>query len=294
MVSARTIIEGVKPLDFGVWQGDKGGKGMVKELRKIGIDWDAPRKEDGDPLLGWGRPREGPSSSPSLVSPSPPTRQQQQQPASASSPSSSKPKIKAKEKKSSKNPSTAKITVLSDSDDSLTGYVSQASSSSSRSNSPSPSDLDEYIEDPTLFAPKKKKVPRPVYLGQLGELLGAKEEPEKLDVALKWGEALIRRKRGFGLELGESISSSSCFYGRRRWEVTLFLYGPCENRGEHGVYHADGRVPERQLRARGLRQPEARDPERPRRVLAGKGSSVSAFCLVLSSPAYASLDFPGS
>ena len=246
MVSARTIIDKVQPLDFGVWEGDEGGKGMVKELRKIEIDWEAKSLSGEGGLLGWGRRNgEEPSSSSSLVSPSPSPHQKP-----AFSSSYSKPKASKKKKSSSKQPPpSAKITVLSDSDDSLTGYVSANSSSSSRSASPTPSDLDEYIEDPTLFAPKKKKVARPVYLGQLGELLGSKEEPEKLDVALKWGEGLIRRKRGFGLELGEQIFSrtSGCEGRRREREADPtrpFLVWP-PTRGEHGLHHAAHRELER-------------------------------------------------
>ncbi|KAL7409460.1 telomere length regulation protein-domain-containing protein [Mrakia frigida] len=205
VVSSRTVMDKVQPLDFGVWEGEEGGKALVRRLRGLEMDWEVRRRGDG--LLGWGGKRgeeEEPKEEAKIQKPA----------TSSSSSSSSKPNAKPSSKKSkpsskkNKPTSSAKITVLSDSDDSLTGYVSNdgddSSSSSSRSASPTPSDLDEYIEDPTLFAPKKKKVARPVYLGQLGELLGCKEEPEKLEVALKWGEGLIRRKRGFGLELEEN------------------------------------------------------------------------------------------
>jgi telomere length regulation protein len=49
----------------------------------------------------------------------------------------------------------------------------------------------------------REKVQRPVYLMQLLELLRARTEPEKLEVALRWGEELIRRKRDYGTELGK-------------------------------------------------------------------------------------------
>ena len=210
-VSARTNIEGVKPLDFGVWDGDEGGKGVAKKLREVEIDWDAPTPSGAEAaLLGWtsSASQEGSSSAGRLrtaLEPSAPP------PSTPAQPVSGKSRERDKKTKSA----AAKITVLSDSDDSLTGYLSSASSSSSRSDSPTPSDLDEYIEDPTLYAPKKKKVARPVYLGQLADLLSATEEPEKLEVALKWGEALIRRKRGFGLELGQ-YRQGTIYLTRRR------------------------------------------------------------------------------
>lgn len=96
----------------------------------------------------------------------------------------------------------------SDSDDSLTGYATSAPSS--RSASPTPSELDEIERDPTLRV-GAKKIPRPVYLVQLGELVrgtGRKEaeegqEADKIEMALACGEALVRRKQGYGVELGE-------------------------------------------------------------------------------------------
>lgn len=94
-----------------------------------------------------------------------------------------------------------------DSDDSLTGY---ASPSSSRSPSPTPSELQEIEKDPTLRI-GQKKIPRPVYLAQLGELVrnggvGSSQEDQEADrieMAMDIGEELIRRKRDYGTELGE-------------------------------------------------------------------------------------------
>jgi telomere length regulation protein len=95
-----------------------------------------------------------------------------------------------------------------DSDDSLTGY---ASPDTSRAGSPTPSELEEIEKDPTLNV-GKKKVPRPVYLAQLGELLrptsalkaGDDTEADRIDMGLKVAEELIRRKRDYGTELGMS------------------------------------------------------------------------------------------
>ena len=94
-----------------------------------------------------------------------------------------------------------------DSDDSLAGYESPPSS---RSASPSPSELEEIEKDPTLNV-AVKKVQRPVYLRQLGDLLrgtGQKaksdepHEADKIEMALSCAEELIRRKRDYGTELG--------------------------------------------------------------------------------------------
>ena len=86
-------------------------------------------------------------------------------------------------------------------DESLSGYSSSANSS--RSPSPTPSYLEEVARDPMSNTNTREKVQRPVYIIQLIELLRAREEPDKLEVGLKWGESLIRRKRHFGKELGE-------------------------------------------------------------------------------------------
>lgn len=93
-----------------------------------------------------------------------------------------------------------------DSDDSLTGY---ASSSSSRAPSPTPSELEEIEKDPTINV-GVKKVQRPVYLVQLGQLVRpttidkAEEsvEADRVQMGLDSAEELIRRKRDYGTELG--------------------------------------------------------------------------------------------
>lgn len=93
-------------------------------------------------------------------------------------------------------------------DDSLQGYASDANSD--RTPSPTPSELEEIEKDPTLNV-GVKKVSKPVYLTQLGELVrstnvGLKsaenDEPDKIEMALSCGEEVVRRKRNFGMELG--------------------------------------------------------------------------------------------
>lgn len=96
-----------------------------------------------------------------------------------------------------------------DSDDSLAGY---ASPPSSRSVSPTPSELDDIEKDPTLGL-GAKKIPVPVYLAQVGEMLrgpvgaeqnDAAQEADKIEMALNYAEELIRKKREYGTELGMS------------------------------------------------------------------------------------------
>jgi len=97
-----------------------------------------------------------------------------------------------------------------DSDDSLTGY---ASLHSSRSPSPSSDHLDEIEKDPSLNV-GVKKVPRPVYLAQLGDLLRGSgmqvqksdepHEADRIEMALNVAEELVRKKRVYGTELGMS------------------------------------------------------------------------------------------
>ncbi|KAF8586558.1 hypothetical protein K439DRAFT_945232 [Ramaria rubella] len=91
-------------------------------------------------------------------------------------------------------------------DDSLQGYDSP---SSSRAPSPTPSELDEIEKDPTLRLGHSKPVAKPVYLLQLAKLLRSDKNDEegaaeRIQVALAGAEALIRRKKGFGLELEEN------------------------------------------------------------------------------------------
>ncbi|KAG8943983.1 telomere binding protein [Tulasnella sp. 424] len=104
---------------------------------------------------------------------------------------------------------------LYDSDDSLTGYA-QDSPASSRSASPTPSELEEIEKEPGL-AIGRRKIAKPVYLVQLAQMLVSgkgegqdeKSEPDRVEMALNEGAGLIRRKRGFGLELDENAVNLS-------------------------------------------------------------------------------------
>ena len=91
-----------------------------------------------------------------------------------------------------------------DSDDSLEGYDSEDSDAPS----PTPSELDEIEKDPTMNV-GKKKITRPVYLIDLANLITSSTKPDdpqnadRIEMALNCAEELIRKKRGFGFELGE-------------------------------------------------------------------------------------------
>ena len=174
-----------KQLDFGDWEGDEGGKAWARGVRALLAGKDA----DADDLPEDAQAAERELSVEELLTDEifePPDGESARPSASASA-----------------QPGGY------DSDDSVTGYASPASSS--RTPSPTPSELDEYEKDPTVRM-GRDKIQRPVYLAQLGQMIrntsGLKSENEnqeadKIEVGLAVAEELIRRKRGFGTELGE-------------------------------------------------------------------------------------------
>ena len=195
--ASTTARSKVKRLDFGksIWEGVGGGKEECRWLRAFeGLrDADAEVDEE-DRLLGWKEVDPAPSQLDKASEDKPPVEVD----------SDDEPTVPKQTRGRSTKTKTARPppeTVDSD-DDSLVGY-SDESRSSSRSPSPTPSYLEEVANDPMLNTSTRAKIQRPVYLIQLLELLRARTEPEKLEVALRWGEELIRRKRDYGTELGE-------------------------------------------------------------------------------------------
>lgn len=170
-----------KALNFGEWEGEDQERPWCRKLRDLlqACDADADETEEDDDL--------------------PHPRSPVSQPAPAAA--------------VSQNPIAVEVPASGyDSDDSLIGYASPASS---RSASPTPSDLEDFEHDPTVRV-GVKKFPRPVYLAQLGEMVrssgglqGGNEQDTatKLEVALDVAEELIRRKCGYGTELGMSFFS---------------------------------------------------------------------------------------
>ncbi|GBE82448.1 telomeric DNA binding protein [Sparassis crispa] len=188
MLVAEEVARGAgKKLDFGDWEGEDQGKAWCRQLRQLvkGRDADADVDMTADISNTEGArleiPLEAAVEALSMEDTSEPGQPR-------------KPTVRD---------------VGYDSDDSLTGY---ASPSSSRSPSPTPSELEEIEKDPTLRV-GKRKILRPVYLAQLGNMVrssgGLKSEQEeaeaeKIEIALNVAEELIRRKRGYGTELEEN------------------------------------------------------------------------------------------
>lgn len=169
-----------KALDFGEWDGDDQGRKWCRQLRELLKSSDADAEE--------------------LVV---------EEPQNIAPPASQAPGTHASLETLPSGKAAVELPPSGyDSDDSLTGYASPASS---RSTSPTPSELEEIERDPTLHV-GVKKVPRPVYLAQLGEMVrsgggglqGGNEQDTatKIEVALDVAEELIRRKSGYGTELG--------------------------------------------------------------------------------------------
>lgn len=187
----------VKRLDFGkdVWEGTGGGREECRWLRAfLGLRDGQADVDSSDGLLGWEEADEKESSENRDITNGITADVQADSDDEA-------PLAPARGRSARSRPANAAAIVDSD-DDSLVGY-SDASPSSSRSPSPTPSYLEEVANDPMLNTSTREKVQRPVYLMQLLELLRARTEPEKLEVALRWGEELIRRKRDYGTELGK-------------------------------------------------------------------------------------------
>ena len=172
-----------KKLDFGDWEGGDADRAWAQSLRILIKQRDIDA-EDIRPLI------EGQQAS---------QNQDESSPMKANPPDPATPRHAIRVENAAEPDSD---------DDSVQGYASEVDSD--RAPSPTPSELEEIEKDPTLNV-GVKKVPKPVYLAQLGELVrstnvGLKsaenDEPDKIEMALKCGEELIRRKRNFGMELG--------------------------------------------------------------------------------------------
>jgi telomere length regulation protein len=186
MLAAEVVAtKAGKKLDFGEWEGDEPGKQWARELRAL------IQTRDIDVIIH-SDVEEATSSAPVPATVEEDSDDEEPPP---------HPSAKSR-------PSALNSNHGCDSDDSLTGY---ASSSSSRSPSPTPSELEEIEKDPTL-AVGVKKIARPVYLAQLGELLRPTtisqgddpNEADRLEMGLGCAEELIRRKRAYGSELAEN------------------------------------------------------------------------------------------
>lgn len=161
-------------LDFGDWDGDDHGRDWCRSLRNVALNETIPYDEDLE------------EESITLATTT-----------SESIEADSAPEPEPKPK--------PKPTITYDSDDSLTGYISD--SDDSRAPSPTAEELAEIEKHPSLVI-GRKRIPKPVYLVQLAELLlpektEEKNEPDRVEMALREGSALVRRKKGYGSELGK-------------------------------------------------------------------------------------------
>ncbi|KAG2364498.1 telomere length regulation protein-domain-containing protein, partial [Suillus spraguei] len=176
-----------KNLNFGDWDGDADGKPWARDLRALctarDIDFDPCTGDDLEPTVEESTPTE------EIITTG----------------------ILDDARISALKLTEASVTTRYDSDDSLTGY---ASPTSSRSASPTPSEFDEMEKDPTLRV-GVKKISRPVYLAQLGEMVRnarvkpgeESQEADKIEMALDVAEELIRKKRDYGTELEENAAN---------------------------------------------------------------------------------------
>ena len=192
---------GGKRLNFGadMWDGTGQGKEECRWLRRMmGVrddKVDSTKLSSSAWLLGWDLPALATNSAPdaSMLSVKPVIKE----PPAAAAPKASK----------QKSQKSRKIVMLDEDQelDPLEGYT-VPSPSSSRSASPTKEYLEEVAADPSLAIGRvgEKKVTRPVYIQQLVLLLKEREKPECVEMGLKWGEGLVRAKRAFGTELGQS------------------------------------------------------------------------------------------
>ncbi|KAG2077827.1 hypothetical protein BDR04DRAFT_999144 [Suillus decipiens] len=176
-----------KNLDFGDWDGDADGKPWARDLRALCT----ARDIDFDPCTGddWEPTTEESTLTEEIITTG----------------------VLDDTRISALKLTEANVPTGYDSDDSLTGY---ASPTSSRSASPTPSEFDEMEKDPTLRV-GVKKILRPVYLAQLGEMVRnarvkpgeESQEADKIEMALGVAEELIRKKRDYGTELEENAAN---------------------------------------------------------------------------------------
>ena len=171
LVAEEVAQRSGRQLDFRIWDGDEDRKEWARSIRRL-ID---TRDIDSDIPLPPIAKKTSPDHSPRPSAP----------------------------KASSREIHVSNSTV--DSDDSLEGYA-DSSVASSRPPSPTMSELAEQERDSTLRNPGKKRIDRPVYLVDLGRLLKfekeSSEQAESIEIGLRCAAELIRRKEGYGSELG--------------------------------------------------------------------------------------------
>ncbi|EJC98569.1 uncharacterized protein FOMMEDRAFT_113710 [Fomitiporia mediterranea MF3/22] len=179
MLAAELVAERTnKKLDFAQWDGDGEGREWARVVRRLVEKCDVDAKEAEADVLR-------------LEAEKDETAQDK----------------KTEGRSSPVQPRVQLVEAEYDSDDSLEGYAS--SPASSRSPSPTAEELEEIEKDPTIHV-GQKKIQRPVYLFDLAHLITGSKKPDdpqnadRIEMALNCAEELIRKKKGFGLELEEN------------------------------------------------------------------------------------------
>lgn len=181
---------GVKPLDFGadVWEANKPGLEVCRQMRAF-----VTTREQAD--VG-DSGRRAPDFSHVTVN--------ELQPAKVSSNSMPMPEVKPTATPKPPKASTSKITILSSS-----------TASGDQSDDDDEDDLQPYAmpedeleaeplpetEDLSAHTPAKNKPKPPVYIPDLTRYLRSTEEPDWIEMGLKYAESLIRKRANWGIEL---------------------------------------------------------------------------------------------
>lgn len=206
LVAEEVAQRSGRKLDFKIWDGDGGGKDWARRIRRL----ITTRDIDSDSILPLQAKKAQPDHSPGISVP---------------------------------RASSGVVHISNateDSDDSLEAYA-DSSASSSRPPSPTMSEIEEQERDATLRNPGKKRINNPVYLIDLGRLLKAEkegpEQAESIEIGLRCAAGLIRRKEGYGNELGMNY-----------WHITIFgLTSRHRSRGKCGRFGVYSDGPSKQL-----------------------------------------------
>lgn len=196
LVSQRTLDpqSGVKPLDFGadVWEANKLGLEACREMRAF-----VQQKQEDAGETG----RKAPDFSHVAA--------RDLQPVKVPSRPKPAPSVKPAEPAKPPKASTSKITILSsstapgdgsddDDDDDLQPYAMPEDELEAE---PLPEN-----EDLSAHTPAKNKPKPPVYIPDLTRYLKSAEEPDWIEMGLKYADTLIRKRANWGIELRAFVS----------------------------------------------------------------------------------------
>jgi telomere length regulation protein len=202
LVSEWTVEPGgpLNPLSFGseIWSGDDDGKEDCRRLRAIVYNGDLDGQVQGwetiVPDVMGGKDSVSAQVLPVVPSPKLPSAAAPKR--DASEPSKRPPKKKSAKIQIISSTTSSDPQFVQSDDDELTPYALPEEAESE------PDDAD--LDDPSIaMMPSKAKVRPPVYIVDLSAYLRSTEDAERIQVGLREAEALIRRKWGWGTELGD-------------------------------------------------------------------------------------------